>query len=50
MFSVFQFFRVTGTPLGNDKFKAEIEAALNLKVCYSRRGRPQKQKRHGLNS
>ena len=30
----------TGTPLGNDKFKAEIEAALNLKVGYARRGRP----------
>lgn len=32
----------TGTPLGNDKFKAEIEAALNLKVGLARRGRPQK--------
>jgi len=32
----------TGTPLGNDKFKAEIEVALNLKVGYARRGRPQK--------
>ncbi len=37
----------TGTPLGNDKFKAEIEAALNLKVGYSRRGRPQKQECRG---
>ncbi len=32
----------TGTPLGNDRFKAEIEAALNVKVGYPRRGRPQK--------
>lgn len=34
----------TGTPLGNDKFKGEIESALNLKVGYARRGRPQKAK------
>ena len=32
----------TGTPLGNEKFKAEIEAALDLKVGYARRGRPKK--------
>jgi putative transposase len=32
----------TGTPLGNNKFKAEIEAALDLKVGYVRRGRPRK--------
>ena len=30
----------TGTPLGNEKFKAEIEAALGLKVGFVRRGRP----------
>jgi putative transposase len=32
----------TGTPLGNEKFKAEIEATLNLKVGFARRGRPRK--------
>jgi len=32
----------TGTPLGNEKFKAVIEAALHLKVGYARRGRPKK--------
>ena len=32
----------TGTPLGNVKFKMEIEAALDLKVGFARRGRPQK--------
>lgn len=32
----------TGTPLGNEKFKAEIEAVLDLKVGYTRRGRPKK--------
>jgi putative transposase len=32
----------TGTPLGNAKFKADIEAALNLKVGFARRGRPRK--------
>jgi putative transposase len=31
----------TGTPLGNERFKAEIEAALGLKVGFARRGRPQ---------
>ncbi len=30
----------TGTPLGNEKFKAEIEAALGVKVGLARRGRP----------
>ncbi|MGF1615353.1 MAG: transposase [Gammaproteobacteria bacterium] len=33
----------TGTPLGNARFKAEIEAALNIKVGFARRGRPKKQ-------
>ncbi len=30
----------TGTPLGNDKFKGEIEAALGMRVGHARRGRP----------
>lgn len=30
----------TGMPLGNEKFKAEIEAALDLKVVFAHRGRP----------
>ncbi len=32
----------TGTPLGNEKFKAAIEATLNIKVGFARRGRPKK--------
>ena len=32
----------TGTPLGNGKFKMEIEATLDLKVGYAHRGRPRK--------
>ena len=32
----------TGTPLGNDRFREQIEAVLNCKVGYSRRGRPVK--------
>ncbi len=32
----------TGTPLGNDKFKEEIEAVLGRKVGQNRRGRPVK--------
>lgn len=32
----------TGTPLGNNKFKSEIEAKLKTKVGYSIRGRPKK--------
>lgn len=34
----------TGTPLGNERFKAEIEATLNLAVGFARRGRPKKTK------
>lgn len=34
----------TGTPLGNEKFKAEIEATLDIKVGFARRGRPKKNK------
>jgi len=30
----------TGTPLGNDKFREQIESVLKRKVGYSRRGRP----------
>jgi putative transposase len=30
----------TGTPLGNDRFRARIERALHVKVGYDRRGRP----------
>jgi putative transposase len=32
----------TGTPLGNDKFRREIEAALGVKVGHCVRGRPRK--------
>lgn len=32
----------TGTPLGNDYFKAKVEAKLKTKVGQSRRGRPSK--------
>lgn len=32
----------TGIPLGNVKFKADIEATLDLKVGFARRGRPRK--------
>lgn len=32
----------SGTPLGNEKFKAQIEAALGRKVGLARRGRPRK--------
>ena len=34
----------TGTPLGNDRFREQIEAAVNKKVGYARRGRPRKQR------
>jgi len=34
----------TGTPLDNERFKAEIEATLDLKVGFARRGRPRKNK------
>ena len=30
----------TGTPLGNDRFKAKVEAKLKTKVGHARRGRP----------
>lgn len=32
----------TGTPLGNDHFRAQVEAKLKTKVGQSRRGRPSK--------
>ena len=30
----------TGTPLVNERFKEQIEKALNAQIGYSRRGRP----------
>ena len=30
----------TGTPLGNDLFKSQVEQMLKVKVGYTRRGRP----------
>jgi len=35
----------TGTPLGNDQFREQIEQALKVKVGQTRRGRPKKQRR-----
>jgi putative transposase len=32
----------TGTPLGNNKFKTQIESKLKIKVGYNTRGRPKK--------
>ena len=32
----------TGTPLGSDKFKEQVEDLLDLKVGYALRGRPKK--------
>lgn len=32
----------TGTPFGNDRFRAQIEQALGVKVGYNSRGRPKK--------
>ncbi|MES9883980.1 MAG: hypothetical protein ABW185_24290 [Sedimenticola sp.] len=32
----------TGTPLGNERFKADIEQLLGVKVGQSKRGRPNK--------
>ncbi len=32
----------TGTPLGTDRFKAEVEQLLGVKVGQARRGRPNK--------
>ena len=32
----------TGTPLGNDRFRTQIEKAHGVKVGYSTRGRPKK--------
>ena len=32
----------TGTPLGNNKFKSQIESKLKTKVGYNTRGRPRK--------
>ncbi|HAI68462.1 MAG TPA: transposase [Gammaproteobacteria bacterium] len=38
----------TGTPLGSQKFKDEIEELLGMKVGYTRQGRPQKIKPLGF--
>lgn len=32
----------TGTPLGNDRFRSEVEQVLGVRVGYSTRGRPRK--------
>ena len=34
----------TGTPLGNDRFKKEVEKLLGVKVGYAKRGRPKNEK------
>jgi len=33
----------TGTPLGNDRFRAQVEAALGKRVGQARRGRPRRE-------
>ena len=38
----------TGTPLGNDRFKAEVEGVLGRKVGEAKRGRPRKGSDKGL--
>ena len=38
----------TGTPLGHQKFKDEIEELLGMKVGYTRQGRPQKTEQFGF--
>jgi putative transposase len=38
----------TGTPLGGQKFKGEIEELLGMKVGYTRQGRPQKTEPFGF--
>ncbi len=37
----------TGTPLGNRRFREQIESALNCKVGQARRGRPRRQQGKG---
>lgn len=37
----------TGTPLGNDRFRQQIEQALGCRVGQSRRGRPVREQRKG---
>ena len=32
----------TGTPLGNNKFKGDVEKLLGVKIGYAKRGRPKK--------
>jgi len=36
----------TGTPLGNDRFRTQIERPLGVKVGYSARGRPKQPPKH----
>jgi hypothetical protein len=38
----------TGTPLGSQKFKGEIEELLGMKVGYTRQGMPQKTEQFGF--
>jgi hypothetical protein len=47
-FAWLRFVLQTGTPLVNEKFKAEIEAAMDLSVGFARRGNPQKKCSHEL--
>jgi putative transposase len=37
----------TGTPLGNDRFREQVEQALRCKVGHTRRGRPRRQQDKG---
>ncbi len=38
----------SGTPIGNERFRSEIETALNVKVGQKRRGRPRQSGKKGL--
>ncbi len=38
-------FLQTGTPLGAERFRDEVERALKIKVGQSRRGRPERRKK-----
>jgi hypothetical protein len=40
----------TGTPLGSQKFKGEIEELLGMKVGYTRQGRPKKTEQLGFDT
>jgi REP-associated tyrosine transposase len=41
-------FVQSGTPLGNHKFRDQVEAALSIKIGHARRGRPRLQGGKGL--